>query len=68
MTQVKALHNYLQRKQHITRAEAFTELGITNLSQRITELRQTGVSIEEEDFKVRSRYGRVVHGVRYWLA
>ncbi len=68
MTQVEALHNYLQRKQHITRAEAFTELGITNLWQRISELEQTGVKIERVDFCVRSRYGRKVHGIRYWLA
>lgn len=51
----------------LTRYEAFSELGETDLPKRISELRRQGVSINAERIAVRNRYGETTHVMRYSL-
>lgn len=63
-TQNDRLLAYLKRRKYITRAPAFTELGIANLWARCAELR-------EEGHRIDSRWHTTPEGARvkqYWLA
>ena len=45
LTQHEQILVYLQVKRSITPFEAFTELGITKLATRISEIRKAGITI-----------------------
>lgn len=55
------------RKRPITAMGAFDNLGIVNLSGRISELRQAGYHIENEWAEADNRHGERVRFVRYRL-
>lgn len=62
-TQNDRLIAYLKRHRYITRAPAFTKLGIANLWARAAELRERGHRIEGR--RVTTRGGARV--MQYWL-
>ncbi|MBX6381487.1 MAG: hypothetical protein IRZ07_00730 [Microbispora sp.] len=64
LTQNQRLLAYLKRRKYITRAPAFTELGIANLWQRCRELRDMGYRIESRWHKTPDG----AHVKQYWLA
>lgn len=67
MSQNEALKNYLDAHRSITRMESFTELGITNLWQRISEI-ERDYPIRREEVTVPDRRGKLCHVTRYWKA
>lgn len=58
-TQKQRILDHLVRKGSITTMEAFTELNITKLTTRISELRRDGYDIVAERVIIRDDYGRV---------
>ena len=65
MTQVEALHDYLEQHGSITGMECINELGIMNYKGRICDLRKLGVDIETVyESKVNAR-GEVKTYARY---
>lgn len=59
---------YLRDEGSITRAEAFTELGIVELPARICELERMGYAFKKTTVKKRNRYGDPIRFMRYELA
>ena len=51
----------------ITRAEAFTELGIVELPARITELKQDGFNIATVWESGKNRFGEPIRWARWFL-
>lgn len=65
MTQKVDIIEYLQTHQSITRWEAFTYLGIAELSSRIGELTAEGFEIPRKSIEVTARNGRKVRVMQY---
>lgn len=59
---------YLRDEGSITRAEAFTELGIVELPARICELERMGYEFKKTTVKKKNRYGDPIRFMRYELA
>lgn len=57
MTQCEQVLKYIQDNGGITSMQAFAELGITRLSGRIFDLRQSGVKIQRTMVSTINRYG-----------
>ena len=66
MTQLEALKKHLKRRRTITQLEAFTELGICRLSERVRELESSGYKFLRNRIEAKSRYGSA-SVVRYQL-
>ncbi len=60
---------YMEDFGSITPIEAFTDLGITKLATRISEINKMGLPIEirKEYESGKNRYGESVHYMRYYL-
>lgn len=58
-TQKQKILDHLAKHESITTFEAFSELGITKLTTRISELRRDGYDITAERVVLRDNYGRV---------
>lgn len=67
MTQKDAILRYLKETGSITRAEAFTELGIAELSSRIGELEMQGYEFDRTRLYGKNRYGEPIHYIKYSL-
>lgn len=67
MTQKELIIKYMEDFGSITTIEAFTDLGITKLTSRISELRKDGFIIASKKIDKKSRYGKPVKFNRYWL-
>lgn len=67
MTQRDAILQYIKDFGSITPMEAFTDLGITKLATRISEMRKDGMRFKIEMVKSRTRYGKTVHYAKYSL-
>lgn len=67
MTQHMRILEYMERRGGITSMEAFTDLGIVKLSNRIGELRQKGILIGQARQHGTNRYGEPVSYMKYWL-
>lgn len=65
MTQQEMILDYIDRFGSITPIEAFSDLGITKLASRISELTRKGVEFDREYAKSKNRYGKTVHFMRY---
>lgn len=65
MNQGERIIEYIERFGSITPMEAFSDLGITKLATRISELRKTGMEFEKEYIKSKNRFGETVHYMRY---
>lgn len=65
MTQGERIIAYMDEHGTITPFEAFTELGITKLATRISELLRCGEKIEKKYITVRNRFGEDVQVMEY---
>lgn len=65
MTQRDAILQYIKDFGSITPMQAFSDLGITKLATRISEMRKDGMEFKIETVKNRNRYGKTVQYARY---
>ena len=67
MTQADRIYTYMQDFGSISPMEAFSDLGITKLATRISEMRRDGIEINGKLEHSRNRYGERTHYMRYTL-
>jgi hypothetical protein len=65
MNQHKAILDYLEAHGSITTMEAFSNLGITKLSTRISEMICLGYKFRKIPTEGKNRYGEPVRYMRY---
>ena len=65
MNQRDQIIDYLNRFHTITPMEAFSDLGITELATRISEMRRDGMEFKIETVKRKNRFGKTVRYARY---
>ncbi len=67
-TQYNDILRYLDECGSITPMEAFSQLGITKLATRISEMRQRkGIEFEKSYVQDKNRYGHKIQYMRYSL-
>lgn len=66
-SQCNRILKHLKRKQ-LTRAQAMDELGIANITARVSELRQAGYNIADKWVTKPNRFGDVCKFKAYFLA
>ena len=64
-TQRELVLEYITRFGSITPMQAFTDLGITKLATRISEMRKDGMEFKIETVKSKNRFGKIVHYAKY---
>lgn len=67
ITQHDRILKYMKDFGSITTLQAFTDLGITKLTTRISEMRSDGMKIKGTPITVKNRYGDKCHINRYTL-
>ena len=67
MTQREAILQYIKDFGSITPMEAYSDLGITKLATRISEMRKDGIEFKIEMVKSKNRYGKPVRFAKYSL-
>ena len=67
MNQREQIYDYIVVFGSITPMDAFTDLGITKLATRVSEMREEGVDIIGEWESTKNRYGKTVRYMRYRL-
>lgn len=67
MTQKELIIQYMNDFGSITTIEAFSDLGVTKLTTRISELRRDGYVIASKRIDKKNRYGKKVSFNRYWV-
>lgn len=67
MTQHELILKYIADFGSITPMEAFSDLGVTKLSTRISEMRKKGTEFKIETIKGKNRYGKPTRYARYSL-
>lgn len=65
MNQYERILQYINDFGSITPMEAFSDLGITKLATRISEMRRDGIEFDQEMEYSKNRYGQKVHYMRY---
>lgn len=65
MNQHTAILDYLDRNGSITPMQAFSDLGITKLATRISEMIRAGQKINKIPTEGKNRYGEPVRFMRY---
>ena len=65
MTQKEMVLNYIADFGSITPMQAFSDLGITKLATRISEMRKKGMEFKIEQVTGKNRYGKSVRYARY---
>lgn len=68
MTQREAILQYIEEFGSITPMQAFSDLGITKLATRISEMRKDGWEFKIETVTVTNRYGKSVSYAKYSFA
>lgn len=63
--QSQRIINYIDRFGSITPMEAFTDLGITKLATRVSEMRAKGIEFKKERITAKNRFGESVSFMRY---
>jgi DeoR/GlpR family transcriptional regulator of sugar metabolism len=66
-TQHDRIIDYVRKHGSITTLEAFTDLGITKLTTRISEMRRMGMDIRGERVTVKNRYDEECSVNRYTI-
>lgn len=66
-TQYEKIIDYMNDFGSISPMEAFSDLGITKLATRISEMRRDGIEIIGQMESARNRYGETTHYMRYSL-
>ena len=67
MTQKEMILQYINDFGSITSFQAYTDLGVTQLATRVSELKEIGYVFKTEMQKTKNRYGKPVHFVKYSL-
>ena len=65
MSQYDLILNYINAYGSISPMEAFTDLGITKLATRISEMRQDGHQFNQRMETKKNRFGKTCHYMRY---
>ena len=65
MTQHELILKYIADFGSITPQQAYSDLGITKLATRISEMRRDGVNFKIETVKGKNRYGKATRYARY---
>ena len=65
MTQREQILQYINDFGSITPMEAFSDLGITKLATRISEMRKDGMRFKIETVHGKNRYGKPTHYAKY---
>ena len=65
MTQHQLILKYIEDFGSITPMEAYSDLGITKLATRISEMRKEGIEFKIEAVKGRNRYGKATRYAKY---
>ena len=65
MTQREAILQYIEEFGSITPMQAFSDLGITKLATRISEMRKDGMDFKIEMVSTKNRYGKSVSYAKY---
>ena len=65
MTQHNLIVNYILDFGSISPMEAFSDLGVTKLATRISEMRKRGMVFDSEWEERKNRYGKTVRFKRY---
>lgn len=68
MTQREQILQYINDFGSITPMEAFSDLGITKLATRISEMRKDGMRFKIETVHGKNRYGKPTHYAKYSFA
>lgn len=68
MTQRESIIEYITEFGSITPMQAFSDLGITKLATRISEMRRDGMKFKIETVHVKNRYGKTVNFAKYSFA
>ena len=68
MTQYDAILQYMDDFGSISPMEAFSDLGVTKLATRISELSRKGYSFDKKPVTSKNRYGNSVTYMRYTRA
>ena len=68
MTQREAIIDYITEFGSITPIQAFSDLGITKLATRISEMRKDGWNFKIEMISTKNRYGKAVSYAKYSFA
>lgn len=64
-TQKQLILDYITDFGSITPMEAYSDLGITKLATRISEMRKEGKQFKIETIKGKNRYGKATRYARY---
>ena len=67
MTQKEMVIQYIEDFGSITPMEAFSDLGITKLATRVSEMKKDGIEFKTEMVHGRNRYGKPTRYARYSL-
>lgn len=67
ITQHDRILAYIKCFGSITPMEAFSELGITKLATRISEMRKKGMEFDISTIERKNRFGETVHFAQYKL-
>ena len=67
MTQKELVLQYIKDFGSITPMQAFSDLGITKLATRISEMRKDGMQFKIQAEKGKNRYGKPTRYARYSL-
>ena len=67
MNQKERIINYMKTNGSITPMEAFSELGITKLATRISEMTRDGVEVKRTMVKGKNRFNENVSYMEYRL-
>lgn len=65
MTQHEAILKYLDDYESITPMQAFSDLGITKLATRISEMKKRGYKFRTTIVRTTNRYGKPVSYCKY---
>jgi hypothetical protein len=66
MSQASRLKEHFEAGKSITRLSALTDLGIFELSARVIDLENTGMTIDRKRITVTNRWGEKASVTKYW--
>lgn len=67
MSQASRLKEHFEAGKSITRLSALTDLGIFELSARVIDLENTGMTIDRKRITVTNRWGEKASVTKYWV-
>ena len=67
MTQCERIIDYINEFGSITPMQAFSDLGITKLATRVSEMKKEGIEFDQEMVESKNRFGEKVSFMKYSL-